>query len=237
VLTEVLPSGVAVCEIRSAGLGAEERTATLLAEEERALGEVCPARRRDFTLGRVCARRALAALDEPPAAILPGAHRQPIWPAGIVGSITHCAGYWAAAAARERDFLSVGFDAEPHWPLPDGVSSMIARPAEQAWLRRLAGSAVRWDRLLFSAKESVYKAWFPIAGRWLGMEDVEVSVLIEARTFHARLLVAGPVVDGAALTGFHGRYLVGDGLVLTAVAVPRSGAGRLGADGSPGGAR
>ncbi len=79
---------------------------------------------------------------------------------------------------------------------------------------------MRWDRLLFSAKESVYKAWFPLAGRWLGFEDAIVAVDRGFGSFSARLLVPGPVLGGRELTGFSGRWLVREGLILTAIAQP-----------------
>ena len=80
-----------------------------------------------------------------------------------------------------------------------------------------------WDRLLFSAKESVYKAWFPLTGRRLRFLDVRVDFDPVRSTFSARLLVDGPVVDGAALTGLDGRWVVGDGLLATAIVVPLRG--------------
>lgn len=80
--------------------------------------------------------------------------------------MTHCDGYGAAALVRLTDLASLGIDAEPDGPLPDGVLESIALPAEVALLRRLGGArpGVHWDRLLFSAKESVYKAWYPSPG-------------------------------------------------------------------------
>lgn len=78
---------------------------------------------------------------------------------------------------------------------------------------------VCWDRLLFSAKESVYKAWYPITGRWLGFEDAVITPDPDTGTFTARLLVPGPVVAGKALAGFDGTWTIQDGLIRTAVAV------------------
>jgi 4'-phosphopantetheinyl transferase EntD len=75
-----------------------------------------------------------------------------------------------------------------------------------------AAPGASWDRLLFSAKESVYKAWFPLTGRWLGFCDARITVNPADGTFAARLLVAG-----APLTGFGGRWLARDGLILTTV--------------------
>jgi 4'-phosphopantetheinyl transferase EntD len=78
---------------------------------------------------------------------------------------------------------------------------------------------IAWDRLLFSAKESVYKAWFPIARSWLDFEDALITADPVDGTFTARLLVPGPRLHGADLTKFTGRWLVEDGLILTAITV------------------
>lgn len=91
-------------------------------------------------------------------------------------------------------------------------------------LRRTAPE-IRWDRLLFSAKESVYKVWFPLTHRWLGFEQADI-VLHSNGTFTADLLIPAmdpdPALPGGATstpTGFRGRWLVADGLVATAIAV------------------
>lgn len=78
--------------------------------------------------------------------------------------MTHCDGYRAAAVARRETIASIGIDAEPHAALPDGVEKLTALPEERMALTRLAVTHphIHWDRLLFSAKESVYKAWFPL---------------------------------------------------------------------------
>jgi len=217
-LDRLLPAA-AVC--REAFDDAE--AAPLFPEEERAVGAAVDKRRREYATVRRCAREALAALGLPPGPVLSGPKREPLWPDGVVGSLTHCAGYRAAALARARDLASIGVDAEPNEPLPDGVLASIALPEELAQTAELAaaGGAVCWDRLLFSAKESIYKAWYPLARRWLGFEEARVTVDPDAGTFTAALLVAGPVLaDGAPLAGFSGRWLVDRGLVVTAIAVP-----------------
>src|SRR6202034_758387 len=130
-----------------------------------------------------------------------GARGEPRWPAGVVGSITHCAGYPACAVARTVDLVTVGIDAEPNEALPSGVLAEDASTRERERLRELARHepAVCWDRLLFSAKEAVYKAWFPLAERWLGFEDATVSIDPAQGTFEARLLVSGPLVGAERL--------------------------------------
>ncbi|WP_163550225.1 4'-phosphopantetheinyl transferase family protein [Candidatus Frankia nodulisporulans] len=244
----------------------DEPAAVLFPEESALLARAVEKRRREFTTARICAHKALRQLGLPPAPILPGPRGAPGWPAGVVGSITHCAGYRAAAVAWSRDVYTLGIDAEPNEPNPPGVTHEITVADEADRLAALTAShpAVRWDRLLFSAKESVYKAWFPLAQRWLGFEDAHLSLepgtaplaqtidaldgpvgpvttagaavtaaghaggshggltatqkLVRAEgTFSARLLVAGPALGSGTLTGFDGRWLVGEGLLITAI--------------------
>jgi enterobactin synthetase component D / holo-[acyl-carrier protein] synthase len=216
-IEEILPP-----EVASAEAFADASSAVLFPEEEAAIARAVAKRRGEFTTGRACARAALAKLGLPPAPIPPGPRRAPQWPPGVAGSITHCAGYRAAAVGLVRDVASVGVDAEPNDALPDGVLDHISLAQERDRLPRLAAAApgVCFDRLLFCAKESVYKAWFPLTGRWLGFEQAEITVEPEAGRFAAELLEPGPVVGGRALTGFTGRWLVRDGLLLTAIVVP-----------------
>ncbi|MFG2057207.1 4'-phosphopantetheinyl transferase [Micromonospora sp. NPDC048930] len=192
--------------------------------EQDLVAKAVETRRREFVTARRCAREALDKLGHPPGPIRSGPRREPVWPAGVVGSITHCAGYRAAAVARVTDLAGLGIDAEPHDALPEGVRETVTVAGEPDLLRRLGRGhpTVHWDRLLFSAKESVYKAWYPLTGRWLGFEDAELSIDPAAGSFTARVLVDGTRADGGRpLTELRGRWLVARGLILTAVSVPR----------------
>ncbi|MFI7302800.1 4'-phosphopantetheinyl transferase [Micromonospora aurantiaca] len=191
--------------------------------EEDLVARAVVARRQEFVTARRCAREALARLGYAPAPIRPGPRREPVWPDGVVGSITHCAGYRAAAVAPAGTLAGLGIDAEPHEPLPDGVAGVVTVAGEPERLAalRAADPGTHWDRLLFSAKESVYKAWYPLTGRWLGFEEAELTVDPDGR-FTARILVDGTRADGGPpLDVLDGRWLVAGGLLLTAVAVPR----------------
>jgi 4'-phosphopantetheinyl transferase EntD len=216
VIEEILPPQVSAVEVYG-----DLPDAVLFPEEEAVIARAVDKRRREFTAARACARAALARLGQPAVAILPGARGAPQWPLGIVGSMTHCAGYRAAAVARAGDVIALGLDAEPDESLPDGVLQAISLDEERAGLRALAcaSPAPCWDRLLFSAKESVYKAWFPLTGRWLGFEEAAITFHPGDGTFDARLLVPGPTLDDGPLTGFTGRWLARGGLVLTAIAL------------------
>ena len=218
-IEEILPAAVAAAEMFT-----DPPDATLFPQEAAIVERASDKRRREFTAGRECARIALGKLGIAPVPILIGERGAPQWPPGIVGSITHCDGYRAAAAAHASDVAAIGMDAEPGDSLPRGVLDVISLPAERTRLAALAAErpAVCWDRLLFSAKESVYKAWFPLTGRWLGFEDADVTISPDG-TFTARLLT-GPTEPAGAqppAASFAGRWLAAGGLMLTAIAVPR----------------
>jgi 4'-phosphopantetheinyl transferase EntD len=219
VIGDILPPPVAAEEV----FGEEVIGGPLFPEEEEVIAQAVAKRRREFTTARGCARAALGRLGLPPAPILPGLRGAPQWPPGIVGSITHCAGYVAAAVARDSDILTIGLDAEPHEPLPDGVLDAIALPEEKAQVIALAAArpGACWDRLLFCGKETVYKAWFPLTQRWLGFEDARIDLDPDRSSFTARLLVDGPVADGRQVTGFTGRFLVSRGLIVTSIVIER----------------
>jgi 4'-phosphopantetheinyl transferase EntD len=222
-LEAVLPSSVIVVETREDHLDVE-----LFPEEELALGRAVDKRRREFVTGRACAREALAQLGLPATPVGSGPHGEPLWPPGVVGSITHCEGYRACAVARSNAVLALGIDAERDARVSEEVWEDIAHGSEQE-LRTRAPEArgPHLDAVLFSAKEAIYKAWFPLERRWLGFDDVLVSVDPAAGTFTARLLVPAPQRGGAPFKDLAGRWATDGGIVVTAVAVaPRSGRAR-----------
>lgn len=214
----ILPPQAVVVDTREDLLEVE-----LFPEELSSLGRAVEKRRREFTTARACARQALARLGLPPAPIATGERGQPLWPAGVVGSITHCASYRACALARVEDLAGLGIDAEPHASLPEGVLGQIAHLKELPALSALARAhpGVHWDRLLFCAKESIYKVWFPLTNRWLGFEDAVLTFDPAAGTFEARLLRPWPesAIGGYFPPIIEGHWLVRGGLVLAAIAL------------------
>jgi 4'-phosphopantetheinyl transferase EntD len=201
----------------------DDPAAVLFPEESVVIARAREGRRREFATGRACARAAMARLGLPAVAVLPGSRGAPQWPEGVTGSITHCVGYRAAAVALTRDVISLGVDAEPNEALPNhGMLELIALAEERARLAELSAGmpGICWERLLFSAKESVYKTWFPLTRRWLGFESADILIDAHAGTFTARLLVPGPYVNGSPLTQLNGRWLADDRFLITAAMVP-----------------
>ena len=175
--TGLLPAGVAVvdgfdgsfdgCRLTDAPVCTRD---VAFPAEFDGLGAASPQRRQEFARARICAHAAVTALGRSPEPILLGSRREPRWPAGLVGSITHCPGYRAAAVAEAADVLAVGVDAEPDQQLPAEVSRLAFTDIDRAGSGPLARFR-NWDRVAFSARESVFKAWFTMTGRWLDFAD------------------------------------------------------------------
>jgi 4'-phosphopantetheinyl transferase EntD len=207
-IAELLPPAVVTAE--SFG---DPGDAALLPGEAAAIATAGPARRAEFAAGRALAHAALGELGAPAGPVLPGRAGEPVWPAGVVGSLTHCRGYRACAVARDTDLAAIGIDAEPSRALPHRVLAAVAGAAERSRIAELtaASPGVPWDLLLFCAKESVYKAWFGATGRRLVFAGVQVE-LGGTGLFTAHVVGPAARIDG--------RWLARDGLALTAATVP-----------------
>lgn len=206
-------------EVESQECFGEPTDGFLFPEEEQIIARAVAVRRREYATVRSCARACLDRLGYPPVPILPGVGGAPTWPAGVQGSMTHCAGYAAAAVGPVPQILAIGIDAEPDVPLPDGVLDLVATAAEQDRLAvaQAEPDSPNWDRLLFSAKEAVYKAWFPLVGEWLDHQQAEITFDPPDGTFVALLARDGLFVDGHQVRRLDGRWIRDRGILLTAV--------------------
>ena len=184
----------------------------LLKAEEEAVAGAAQTRIEQFTAGRVCSRIALGRLGVATTTpILRGEDRAPIWPPGFVGTISHTDTWCAAAVARAEDVRSIGIDLEPATPLKESLWRRVCTPKERDWLHELAEPGLT-GKILFSAKESVYKCQYPLTTKFLGFHAVEVE--LDDGAFRAVFQQeAGEFRPGDVMSG---RYLVEEGLVATA---------------------
>jgi 4'-phosphopantetheinyl transferase EntD len=143
----------------------------LMPQETAALQKSVAAVRRASGAARVVARELLSQLGLPGRALPKASSGAPIWPEGVVGSLSHDRGVAIAAIARSRDYRALGVDVEAAEPLPGDLVDLIATPRERADL----GDDARRARLLFAAKEAVYKAVYPLDQIFLDHHDVEVD--------------------------------------------------------------
>lgn len=184
----------------------------LFVEEASIVAAAVEKRRLEFEKGRQCAHAALRRLGLPDAPILSGEQREPLWPAGVVGSITHTRGLCLAAVGLRNRYASLGIDVEPDAPLSAPLAARVATAAELRALESLPELLAA--RVVFSAKEAFYKCQFYCSRQFLGFFDV--SVTLGARgDFWAELLVnAGPFARGER---FSGRWRQRAGFVFTAI--------------------
>lgn len=157
------------------------------------LKRAAPLRQVEWALGRHCAHQAGRKLGvEVPPDLPRGEDRAPIWPAGLVGSLTHKDGLVVAAVARRGEIRGLGIDTERIIPAKTlaEIAKTIANPAERELAARYAASIDRetFLSLLFSAKESLYKCLYPSVRKFFSYHEAEIEAVdVAAGTFRARL--------------------------------------------------
>jgi 4'-phosphopantetheinyl transferase EntD len=149
----------------------------LFAEEATLVDKAVLTRRQQFTAGRLLARQAWSRLGQAPVALLNDAQRVPIWPHGIVGTITHTHVWCAAAVARQADVAGLGADVELATPLELALWERICRPEERAFLHALPEPLPGvLAKAVFSAKESIYKALYPSVRVFLDFQGMHIAL-------------------------------------------------------------
>ena len=187
----------------------------LYPEESLLVSSAVEKRRLEFGRGRTCARAALRRLGVPDAPLLSGAQREPLWPTGVVGSITHTQGLCLAAVGWQRSYAGVGIDVEPAQPLERAIAERVASASEMSALGSLPPLLAA--RLVFSAKEAFYKCQFYVTRQFLDFSQVSLELEPQGE-FSVQLLVdAGPLTRG---TAFRGRWRQGEGFLFSAIHLP-----------------
>ena len=192
-------------------------TPTGYADEEIHVANAVLSRRSEFFAGRACARKAMRDLGFRPAAIGVRPDRSPIWPPGMIGSISHCKTVCLAAVARQTDeMLSIGLDIEPDGPLPEDLWNTICTADERKLLSELPENRrARRALRIFMAKESAYKAQHPLTQEFFEFEDLEI--VFDGHDFFAALQRKVP--GFAKGTKFRGRQVIYNGHIVSAVCV------------------
>lgn len=193
-------------------------TYDLFGIEARAVADAVDRRRREFAAGREAARQALATLGVAPTPIPRADDRRPIWPAGLVGSISHAAGFAAAVAARDEDVAGVGLDIEAAAPLRDDLCGYVLTPTE---LRRRAAmpmvAGVPRCKVAFAAKEALFKAVYPITLGFFGFLDAVVDVGDDGSW--TAVLRDPPAFPRADLRIGAGRWAAAAGMIAASVCI------------------
>jgi 4'-phosphopantetheinyl transferase EntD len=197
---------VAAAELKGLGDPAE-----LLPEELVGQGRWVAKRVSQFAAGRQCARLAMGQLGVPSQPLIARPDRRPEWPAGVVGSISHCEGFACAVVARQSSLKSVGVDVEIAGAVEENLWPRVLTEEERAWIDPYPPADRRtWATIFFSAKESFYKCQHPVTGHWLEFHGARISVLsapgetaqidLRIESQQAQLMGRGTVRDGIVYT-------------------------------------
>lgn len=187
----------------------------LIGDEVLAVEHVHPARAREFGAGRAAAREAMIALGQPPRPVLQGDDRAPIWPNGLTGSITHTARDCMAVVTDMPEILALGLDMEIATPLESALWPEICTMAEMRWLATLGPSQRgHFAKLIFSAKEAVYKAQYQISRQMLGFHDLSLTIDLVNHRFDAHLQTG--VAGFAPNAVLRGRFAILGATLITA---------------------
>jgi 4'-phosphopantetheinyl transferase EntD len=214
-LRRLFPDSVALASCR---LRDFDEPSVLPAELAQLCESFSTARRTQFLCGRWCAARALEQLDAAAQVIGRGADREPVWPPGITGSISH-SGDWAIAAVSPSDGReSIGLDIELHTRSPEGIWRLVLTEREKRWVRQATDDARARTRsiLLFSAKEAFYKWQFPRTRSRLGFLDVDIRPASDGMSLTLELL-SEKVAQALCDRTFTIRYTIWDDYLVTGI--------------------
>lgn len=145
--------------------------ATLMGSEVGTAASFVEKRMREFATGRHCARMALRGLGLSPGPIPMGAQREPCWPDGVAGSISHTDGLSGSIVAWRRDYKSMGLDIERMGAVGEELLPLVLTPFERDWVAGDTALAT----VVFSLKEAFYKMQYPLSGQFLDFQEVEVD--------------------------------------------------------------
>lgn len=194
----------------------EDQPAPLPEEAEGLSPRTVEKRRREFSAGRAVARQAMVKLSHPPAPILIGKDRAPVWPEGLIGSITHCKTSAMAVVSTSDRYAGLGLDVEEDTPLKPDLWDAICSTREQKWMRQ-HDSPAQMGKLIFSAKEAAYKCQYNLSRRYFGFDGMELEFDMTNRSFQAEFTADQfPFTRGTLLSG---HFAIGAGVIITAVSL------------------
>ena len=190
------------------------RISDLFDSEMACIRDAVPERQAEFAAGRACVRQALRSVGAPPYAILTDKFRAPVWPQGVIGSISHCPGLCVAVIAHRLMGNAVGVDVETNDRLKEGVRDAVATPDERHALDNLQ-RALRCDplKLLFVIKEAVFKLYYPATRHFLDFQHARIRLDPETGAFEAELADSS-APSAIGLRRFSGRFGVTGGYLM-----------------------
>lgn len=194
--------------------------APLTPDEEKHIAGAVPKRRREFAAGRACARMALAALGVHARSIPAGSAREPVWPPGVVGSLSHEGAFCVAAVQAQHAVRGLGIDLADSAPLDSALLPRVCTPVEARALARASASLpCDGGKLAFCVKEAAYKCLFPLVREVFGFHDVAAE--LHPADGSARLYLANTALLAKLDVRLACRFRVAAGHVLAGVWIER----------------
>ncbi len=187
-------------------VSAEDSSNYILHREEVGILSLRACRRKqiEFASGRAAARFALKQIGFANAfPILRGQKGEPLWPEGIAGSITHCYPWSVAVAIKSPNLFTLGVDLETRERMKGtDISELVCGNTELDWVR--GGDSQERLTMIFSAKEAVYKAFYPLCRRYIDFKDVELTWVPAQSCFHGKFLAPfGPNLPRGQVCAVH----------------------------------
>lgn len=176
-----------------------------------------PKRQREFATGRMLASRALTASGCADTRVNRGDKRQPLWPMDRVGSISHSDTWAWVAVSKVETLKGLGVDIEEVGRLGEKLFDSVFTEVEQERYAH-AGAPNHWADILFSAKESIYKAVNPITHHYIGFHEVDVTLAADGQRFNVQYV--GDNDSNAVMNLGQGYSILRDEQVLTLFAIP-----------------
>jgi len=155
----------------------------LYSKEKEHTSRMATKRLNDFRASRFCARRCLSQLGIEPFALLSRSNRAPIWPDGIIGSISHTTNLCAAAVIEKNGVTGIGIDVETTKPINMDILDMICSNNEIKRLKK-QGDPLILGKVVFSIKESIFKCFNPRFDHWLDFKDVNLELSMKDKRYH-----------------------------------------------------
>lgn len=167
-------------------------------------------RQAEFCGGRLSAHQAIRQLGLDPGPILTDPDRSPIWPAGIVGSISHTDGYCCAAVARKENIKAIGLDVEVDTPLEEDLIEQVCLPEEKQWLSgQTAATRGTCSKLIFCAKEAAYKCQYPLTKQFFELHEAHATIDLENQQFSVEF-----VERPNGIRSIRGHFRIADGFIF-----------------------
>ena len=193
--------------------------------EEALIANAVGKRRREFAAGRTCARHVLERLGfDAGLTIAKDASGAPVWPGGVVGSISHTDDFCVVCiTSHVGEFAGIGVDVEKDTPLDPGLMDLICDEAEKEMcFSTRSMDPYRVAKVIFSAKESIYKCLYPVIRTTLEFHDVRVRLDLERRRFTGTVKDDG-FCSGVIENACEGRVLYAGACIYTGCVLSRGG--------------